>query len=151
MVAVKVRYPGIEMLIRRDLEVLRSILPMVERLITVSHLERVLDQVSAMLAREIDYAHERENIERIRRIFEGQSDIVIPEVIDELTSAGVLTMSCEGGTRSRISPALRSQDIETEPVARLLVECYFTMLFEHGCSTPIRTPATSWCAAVRRS
>jgi predicted unusual protein kinase regulating ubiquinone biosynthesis (AarF/ABC1/UbiB family) len=131
IVAVKVRYPGIETLIRRDLRVLRWILPLAERLITVSHLERVLDQVSAMLAREIDYTHERENIERIRRIFAGQSNIVIPQVIDELTNAGVLTMSCEDGTKITDFGVLRDQGIETEPVARLLVESYFTMLLQH--------------------
>jgi ubiquinone biosynthesis protein len=131
IVAVKVRYPGIETLIRRDLRVLRWILPLAEHLITVSHLDRVLDQVSAMLAREIDYTHERENIERIRRIFIGQSNIVIPEVIDELTNAGVLTMSCEDGTKITDFGVLRDQGIETEPVARLLVESYFTMLFQH--------------------
>jgi len=131
VVAVKVRYPGIETLIRRDLRVLRSILPVARRLITVNGLERLLDQLSAMLSREIDYAHERDNIERIRRIFKNQSNIVIPEVIADLSRAGVLTMSCEDGTKVTDLTALVEQGIETETVARLLVESYFTMLLQH--------------------
>jgi ubiquinone biosynthesis protein len=131
VVAVKVRYPGIESLIRRDLAVLRSILPVVKRLITVGHLERLLDQLSAMLAREIDYDHERGNIERIRRIFESRSDVVIPDVIDELSRAGILTMSCEGGTKVTDLTGLVDQEIDPCTVARLLVESYFTMLLEH--------------------
>ncbi len=131
VVAVKVRYPGIETLIRRDLRVLRSILPVARRLITVNRLERLLDQLSAMLAREIDYAHERDNIERIRRIFENQSNIVIPEVIADLSRAGVLTMSCEDGTKVTDLAGLDEQGIDTETVARLLVESYFTMLLQH--------------------
>ena len=43
---------------RRDLAVLRSIAPIVRRLVPISKLDRVLDQLSAMLARETDYAQE---------------------------------------------------------------------------------------------
>ena len=131
VVAVKVRYPGIETLIRRDLAVLRSILPIVKRLVTVTRLERIVDQISAMLAREIDYAHERENIERIRAIFAGRPDVVVPEVVDELSSAGVLTMSYEQGIKITDFEAQRTQGIDTEAVGRLLVECYFKMLLDH--------------------
>jgi len=131
-VAVKVRYPDIETLIQRDLVLLRSVLPIVRRLVTVTHLNRVLDQIGAMLAREIDYAHEKQNIERIRAVFAGRSDVVVPEVIDELTSEGVLTMSHEEGTKITDFEGLRAQGIDTEAVGRLLVECYFKMLFDHG-------------------
>lgn len=129
-VAVKVLYPGIEKLIRRDLAVLRSILPVVRRLIVVSRVDRVLDELSAMLARETDYANERRNIARVREIFAERKDVVVPEVIDELTHAGVLTMSFEEGTKISDFSALEAQGIDQQAVARLLVECYFKMLFE---------------------
>ena len=129
-VAVKVLYPGIEALIRRDLGVLRSIAPVVTRLIVVNRLERVLDQLTAMLARETNYAHERQNMERIRRIIGNRNDVVIPTVIDELTNAGVLTMTFEAGTKISKHEELAEQGIDTEAVAKLLVECYFAMLFE---------------------
>ena len=83
--AVKVLYPDIERLVRIDLGVLRSLLPVVRLLLPVSRVERVLDQLSAMLARETDYVHERQNIERFRAIFAGRSDVVVPEVDAELT------------------------------------------------------------------
>ncbi|MEB2311275.1 MAG: AarF/UbiB family protein [Sorangiineae bacterium] len=129
-VAVKVKYPGIETLIRRDLAVLRSILPIVKRLIVVSRLDRVLDQLAEMLAHETDYANERKNVERLRDVFKDRDDVVVPEVIDELTRAGVLVMSFEEGTKISDVAGLAAQGIETEAVARLLVDCYFKMLFE---------------------
>lgn len=129
-VAVKVLYPGIEQLIRRDLAVLRSILPVVSRLIVVSRLDRVLEQLTAMLSRETDYAHERENMERVRAMFTDRSDIVIPTLLPELTGGGVLTMSFERGTKISELAALRSAGIETDAVARLLVEVFVKMLFE---------------------
>lgn len=129
--AVKVLYPDIERLIRIDLGVLRSLLPVVRLLLPVSRVERVLEQLSAMLSRETDYAHERENIERMRKIFAGRSDVVVPEVEAELTHAGVLSMSFESGAKISDRAALAAIGVEPEAVAKLLVSCYFTMLFQH--------------------
>jgi len=129
--AVKVLYPDIERLVRIDLGVLRSLLPVVKLLLPVSRVERVLDQLAAMLSRETDYVHERGNIERMRAIFAGRKDVVVPEVEAELTAAGVLSMSFESGVKISDRSALASIGVEPEAVARLLVGCYFTMLFQH--------------------
>ena len=129
--AVKVLYPDIERLVRIDLGVLRSLLPVVRLLLPVSRVERVLEQLSAMLARETDYVHERQNMERLRVIFAGRSDVVIPEVDPELTHAGVLSMSFEEGVKINDRDALAAIGVEPEAVAKLLVGCYFTMLFQH--------------------
>ncbi|MFZ5890818.1 MAG: ABC1 kinase family protein [Myxococcota bacterium] len=131
-VAVKVLYPGVERLIQRDLAVLRSLLPVVRRLFPISHVERNLDQLEAMLARETDYSHERSNLARMREIFKTRSDIIIPEVIDELTRGGVLSMSFEEGIKVTDLDSQRQHGIDPEAVARLLVEAYFVMLFDHG-------------------
>jgi predicted unusual protein kinase regulating ubiquinone biosynthesis (AarF/ABC1/UbiB family) len=131
VVAVKIRYPGIESLIRNDVSVLRLILPILQRFLQVRHLGRVLEQVEAMLGREIDYANERANIERIRAIFARRSDVVVPRVVDELTRAGVLTLSYEEGCKLTDTDAMAARGIHGEAVAKLLVECYAAMLFEH--------------------
>ncbi len=57
---------------------------------------------------------------------------MVPDVIDELTREGVLTLSFEEGARITDIEAQRAQGIDPEAVARILVECYFAMLFEHG-------------------
>jgi len=129
--AVKVLYPDIERLVRIDLGVLRSLLPIVKLLLPVSRVERVLDQLAAMLSRETDYVHERENMERLRGIFAGRSDVVVPHVESELTAAGVLSMSFESGVKISDRAALAGIGVEPEAVAKLLVGCYFTMLFQH--------------------
>jgi predicted unusual protein kinase regulating ubiquinone biosynthesis (AarF/ABC1/UbiB family) len=84
-----------------------------------------------MLARETDYAQERRNIERLRGIFAGRSDVVVPTVVDELTGKGVITMSFEEGIKITDFAALDAAHIDREEVARLLVECYYAMLLEH--------------------
>lgn len=129
--AVKVLYPDIERLVRIDLGVLRSLLPVAKLLLPVSRVERVLDQLAAMLSRETDYLHERQNMEKMRAIFAGRADVVVPEVEAELTRAGVLSMSFEAGAKISDRAALASLGVQPEAVAKLLVGCYFTMLFEH--------------------
>jgi ubiquinone biosynthesis protein len=129
--AVKILYPDIERLIRIDLGVLRSLLPVVKLLLPVSRVERVLEQLAAMLERETDYVHERENIEKIRAIFADRTDVVVPEVVAELTNQGVLAMSFESGVKITDRDALSAMGVEPEAVAKLLVGCYFTMLFQH--------------------
>jgi predicted unusual protein kinase regulating ubiquinone biosynthesis (AarF/ABC1/UbiB family) len=131
VLAVKVLYPRIEELIRADLRVLRSILPVIRLIFPISRVDRVLDQLAAMLARETDYSHERSNIERMRSIFSGRIDVVVPEVIDDLTRAGVLTMSFETGIKITDVESQQKQGIDPEAVAQKLVECYFAMLLEH--------------------
>jgi predicted unusual protein kinase regulating ubiquinone biosynthesis (AarF/ABC1/UbiB family) len=130
-IAVKILYPGIELLIRRDLAVLRSLLPVIKRVVTVGRVERVFDALSAMLARETNYVHERANMARIREIFAKREDVIVPDVEDELTAAGVLSMSFEPGAKINDIEAETELGIDTAEVAKLLVECYFTMLLEH--------------------
>lgn len=130
-VAVKVLYPGIETLIKRDLAVLRTVLPMAQLLAPIGRLGRFLDQLEAMLARETDYAQERRNIERVRAVFAGQAEVVVPTVIDELTGRSVLTMTFEEGIKITDFEAIDRAGIDREAIARLLVECYYAMLLEH--------------------
>ena len=130
-IAVKVLYPGIERLIVRDLAVLRSLLPVIKWLVKVGRVERVFNELGAMLARETDYQHERANMERIREIFQNHEDVVVPEVIDELTAGGVLSMSFETGTKINDLEGEQAHGIDAQELARLIVECYFTMLLQH--------------------
>jgi predicted unusual protein kinase regulating ubiquinone biosynthesis (AarF/ABC1/UbiB family) len=130
-IAVKVLYPGIERLIRRDLAVLRSLLPVIKWLVKVGRVERVFEQLSAMLMRETDYPHERANMARIRAIFANRGDVVVPDVIPELTAGGVLSMSFEPGVKINDLEAQAELGIDSGAVAQLLIECYFTMLLEH--------------------
>src|SRR5262245_8329422 len=129
-IAVKVLYPGIEVLIRRDLAVLRAILPFARILLPIARLERILDQLSAMLARETDYVQERRNIERVRQTLAEQVEVIIPHVVEELTAQSVLTMTFEDGIKITDFEAIDKAGIDRDAIARLLVECYYAMLLE---------------------
>jgi ubiquinone biosynthesis protein len=84
-----------------------------------------------MLARETDYAQERRNIERVRAVFVGQPEVVVPTIVAELTGRSVLTMTFEEGIKITDFEAIDRAGIDREAIARLLVECYYAMLLEH--------------------
>lgn len=131
IVAVKVLYPGIEVLIRRDLAVVRSILPIVKLLVRVEHVESVLEQLTAMLQHETDFGNERRNMERIRGMFSARPEVIVPRVVSELTRANVITMSFEEGVKITDLDAMARAGIDRIGVARLLLDSFVTMLLEH--------------------
>jgi ubiquinone biosynthesis protein len=129
--AVKVLYPGIEALIRRDLAVLRFSMPLIKRLVPIGRFERVLEQLTAMLARETSYEQERRNMDRLRAVFGERDDVVVPRALDELSGRSVLSMTFEEGIKITDFEALDAAGIDRVAVARILVELYFDMLLEH--------------------
>lgn len=129
-VAVKILYPGIEALVRRDLFVIGLVVPVVHTVFGFRKMGTVLEQLTAMLQHELDYEHERQNIQRMRAIFEAKPQVTIPRVVDSLSGPGVLVMSYEHGTKLD-KASLDEAGIDSEAVAKVLVDAYFTMLFEH--------------------
>lgn len=130
-VAIKILYPGIEKLIESDLKFLQRLLPLLRLLVPIVGLERVHEQLSAMLRRETDYGRERLNMETVRSIFAHRTDVVVPQVVEELCGDAVLTMSFELGESLGRPEELQAHGIDPEAVATLLTDCYLTMLFEH--------------------
>ena len=128
--AIKILYPDVEDLIRRDLGVLRSVEPVVRRMLGLVHMRRVLDQLTDMLGRETDYDNERANLARMRRLFADRDDVVVPEVVASLSGEGVLAMSFEEGRRIVDLEGLAADGIDRVAVAQKLVDCYLTMLVE---------------------
>jgi ubiquinone biosynthesis protein len=130
-VAVKVLTPGIESLVRRDLRVVRMVLPVVHGVFGFRKLPTVIDQLERMLHHELDYEREAENIARFRTMFADRDDLRVPEVVQELSGPGVLVMSLESGVKLDDDEGLAAQGIDREAVAKTLVECYLSMLFRH--------------------
>jgi ubiquinone biosynthesis protein len=128
--AIKILYPDVEDLIRRDLAVLRSVEPVVRRMLGLVHMRRVLEQLTDMLGREIDYDNERKNLLGMRRLFADREDVVVPDVVASLSGPGVLAMSFEEGRKIVDLEGLVADGIDRVAVAQKLVDCYLTMLVE---------------------
>lgn len=130
-VVLKMLYPGIERLIGRDLATVRTLIPGFRLLFGFRDSGAVLDQLTTMLEHEMDYRRESNNVERIRAILRSKQNIIIPTVVDELSTQSVLVLSYEPGLKAQDPDALRANGIDPEQVATTLVEAYVAMLFEH--------------------
>ncbi|WP_438016738.1 AarF/UbiB family protein [Sorangium sp. So ce315] len=128
-VAVKFLYPGIRGIIAVDLRVLRLAILVYKRFVPVGHIERVHESLVDLLRRETDYLHEAACMERMAQNFEGDAGVAFPEVVHELTTRDVLTMTFMEGIKITRLDALRSAGVEPSEVALRLVQVFYKMLF----------------------
>ncbi|KYF62263.1 ABC transporter [Sorangium cellulosum] len=128
-VAVKFLYPGIRGIIAVDLRVLRLAILVYKRFVPVGHIERVHESLVDLLRRETDYLHEAACMERMAQNFEGDAGVAFPEVVHELTTRDVLTMTFMEGIKITRLDALRSAGVEPSDVALRLVQAFYKMLF----------------------
>jgi predicted unusual protein kinase regulating ubiquinone biosynthesis (AarF/ABC1/UbiB family) len=90
--AVKVQYPGVAEALREDLastDVLRRLVgPQLGEAAATEALTALREQLEG----ELDYRREAESLERFRRAFAGDAQVVVPRVIPERSAGRVLTM-----------------------------------------------------------
>jgi predicted unusual protein kinase regulating ubiquinone biosynthesis (AarF/ABC1/UbiB family) len=129
-VAVKVQYPGIDGIIEADLVNLRRLLKSLFALFTNADFGPVWLELRDRLREELDYLNEAENLRRMAELWAG-SDIVVPGVIDEVSSRRVLTMECVAGlTPDEACADDQPQDLRDRWGA-VLFDFLLRGLFEH--------------------
>ena len=131
-VAVKVQYPGISSLIEADLDALETIFEAVARLERGVRLQPIADYLRWTLPLELDFVREAEAITDLRRVLANRDDVLVPEVIGELTTERLLVMEYVEGVKVTDAEALERAGIDPREVARLLNDVYAEQLFTHG-------------------
>jgi predicted unusual protein kinase regulating ubiquinone biosynthesis (AarF/ABC1/UbiB family) len=131
-VAVKVQYPGIEAIVQSDLKTLRRIFRIVAWFTNYQGLDEVYREIRAMLEAELDFRAEADHGDRIRRNFDGRTDVVIPRVVGELSTARVLTTHFEEGVKIGDLARLDAAGLDRCALARMVVELYCKMIFTDG-------------------
>jgi predicted unusual protein kinase regulating ubiquinone biosynthesis (AarF/ABC1/UbiB family) len=132
-VAVKVRYPDIDDIVRTDLASSRLICQIYERLDPQPlELLPLLDELQKYLALELDFAREVENAERIRRMFAGDDRVVIPEVYRDHSTRRVITMEFVAGIKVTDKEGLERAGIDPRRVVAGLLTIYNQMILAHG-------------------
>lgn len=134
IVAVKIRRPGIDKIIRADIEVLRDIAGLMERSEELSSL-RPRDLVSAFeksILAELDFKQEKNNLIDFCNRFAESKEVKIPKPFDEFCSDSVLTLSFLNGIKISKTEELTAAGIDLKKAARLGFDAYFTQIFEWG-------------------
>jgi predicted unusual protein kinase regulating ubiquinone biosynthesis (AarF/ABC1/UbiB family) len=123
-VAVKVRRPGVEEQIERDLRVLRRLVRLgalaAPRLARRLDLQGAFEEFGDYTRRELDFSLEGRTLERFRRNFEGIPGVVFPSVYWSHTTPRLLTMQRVSGLRLHEVPGRLSVEARRRLNQRLV-------------------------------
>jgi predicted unusual protein kinase regulating ubiquinone biosynthesis (AarF/ABC1/UbiB family) len=131
-VAVKVQYPGIERIVRWDLQNIRLLAEVWSRIETVIDFRVVVDEMERNAPEEVDFIHEGHAAEEIAGILGGRDDVVVPRIYWALSARRVLTMDYLDGIKVTDVEALREAGYDTSQVADALIDLYNVMVLRHG-------------------
>jgi predicted unusual protein kinase regulating ubiquinone biosynthesis (AarF/ABC1/UbiB family) len=93
-VVLKVKRPGLQSLIARDLELLRSIVELTRVMGApeASQAGRVVEDFGKTLLIETDFLNEVENVNAFRQMYGSRTDVVIPAVFGDLCTPDIIVM-----------------------------------------------------------
>jgi predicted unusual protein kinase regulating ubiquinone biosynthesis (AarF/ABC1/UbiB family) len=127
-VAVKVQYPGIAETIAADLGnvgLLRSLLRMAAPSQDVTEL---IEELRERICEELDYLREADSQRRFAAYFDGHPAITVPRIVDELSTARVITS--ELATGARFAQMLDWPQPEKDLAAETIYRFTFRSLYE---------------------
>ena len=134
-VVVKVVRPGLEQVIRDDLDVLIWLAAWIDRHIAAGrrlHLPEVASDYAKVVLGELDMVHEAANTQQLRDNFAGSPLLYVPRVYHDLTRPNVLVLERVGGVPIGDVAELRARGTNMETLAYRGVETFFTQVFVHN-------------------
>ena len=134
-VAIKVKRPGIEKVVAKDLKVLKKILPLALRFVDPNlrySAKAMLSQFIETIHEEMDYTIESKNLKEIKKDMEKNTKVIVPSVFDDFSSKNVLTMEYLPGIKITNVQALDEKGIGREQLVIDVHKVFFTMLLKHS-------------------
>ncbi|QYZ66014.1 MAG: ubiquinone biosynthesis protein UbiB [Gammaproteobacteria bacterium (ex Lamellibrachia satsuma)] len=134
-VVVKVLRPGIEKIIRRDVDLLFTIARLAEKYWKEGHRLRpveVIEEYEKTIFDELDLMREAGNASQLRRNFLDSKALYVPEIYWDLARQNVLVMERISGTPVGNVEELRRQGISMKLLGERGVEIFFTQVFQYN-------------------
>src|SRR5690606_34656486 len=132
---VKVQRPGVEDIVRADLDSLAGFARRADAGTRIGRRLRFADWISEFrksLLAELDYRLEADNLERFRERLSGYPELIVPAPLRDLVTRRVLTMELVRGSKVTALGGLRRTEHDYEPLATALVRGYLDQVFVHG-------------------
>ncbi|GAV22479.1 ABC1 kinase family protein [Carboxydothermus pertinax] len=133
-VVVKVKRPGVDDLIKTDLQILYRIASFIENKTNWGKLNKPLrmwEELKLSLERELDYTGEARNIDNFRKNVKYKK-LIIPKVFWEFTNENILVLEAVYGVKVSERSRLLEMGIDLDRLARDLVEIFVMQILEDG-------------------
>ena len=134
-VAVKVLRPGMLEVIEQDLTLLHTLASWIERLSADGKRlkpREVVAEFDGYLHDELDLVREAANAAQLRRNMDGLDLVLVPEMVWELCTPGVIVMQRMLGVPISQIERLRAAGVDIKKLARDGVTIFFTQVFRDG-------------------
>ena len=134
-VVLKVRRPGIRDTVEADLRLMARLAEIVEERapdLRRYHPAEVVQQFSVSLRRELDFAAEGRNAERIAANFAGHDEVVVPRVYWEWTSERLNVQECLQGIAGTDLAAVDAAGLDRAQLAATGAGIVLKMVLEDG-------------------
>jgi predicted unusual protein kinase regulating ubiquinone biosynthesis (AarF/ABC1/UbiB family) len=135
-VVVKILRPGVEDLVRADLDVSFKILFVLNILFPNHHVRAItaiVQEFQRRISDEMDFREEGRYAGILRKNFAAESRVVIPEVVAPLTHRRVLVLEYVEGTRiDRLQERIAAGEIQLQSLIGTIVELYLQMMLIDG-------------------
>ena len=124
-VAVKIQYPKIAKTIRTDMANFKAIIAPMRLSGDWDNLMAQFEDVRRMLDLEVDYEAEAENMRIAGQAFEQGDEVVVPRVIEELSTKRVLTMEYVNGVHlDRFLAGKPTQQLRDRHGHQIALSCF---------------------------
>ncbi|MCX4193890.1 ubiquinone biosynthesis regulatory protein kinase UbiB [Methylophaga sp. OBS1] len=134
-VVIKLVRPGIEPLIRRDIDLLYTIAGFAERYWSEGKRLRpreIVAELEKNLFDELDMLREASSASQLQRNFEGTKLLYVPRVYWSLTRTNLLVQERIYGMPISDVQGLRDRGVNMARLAEIGVEIFFTQVFKHS-------------------
>lgn len=134
-VVVKVQRPGIQKLVRTDLEIIEDLAGFLQSRTEWGRVYNIIDlsdEFARSIRDELDYTIEAGNAERLAKNFQNDPTVRFPKVFWEFSTGQVLVLEAISGNKIYDSSRLDNLKINNATVCQNLVNSFLKQLFQDG-------------------
>jgi predicted unusual protein kinase regulating ubiquinone biosynthesis (AarF/ABC1/UbiB family) len=130
-VVVKILYPGIENLVKKDLDTVLFVMKRINRYLVTFDYKMIHSEVKSIITKEMDLLEEAKSLEKMTELFQNyKEDYVFPKVYHEYSTKGILvTEFIEGLKISETKTNTKKTNKKSRPLD-LLIKAYVMMVFQ---------------------
>lgn len=131
-VAIKVRRPGIERVLRRDLAIMRALARVLERtpMFRGVPVREIVDQLGTSVHGQLDFEREAAGLRELRAGVRSEERVRVPEPYPDVSASDVLVMDYVAGLDRQQAWRMTCEDREAAVLA--VLRSVYRMLFVHG-------------------